>query len=119
MNRRPLIRSLENVHEQLRQIIILGRPSTKRFIFTSGILAQIRAMEAGRDPRTPVLDALKDGLGESVGLLRETGNSANVLTPALTDDSNLFSLDYMGWFGFDFSSLVGSFALAMLTSILI
>ena len=111
MNREPLMRRLEHVHEQLRQIIALGRPSTKRYIFTSGVLAQIKAMEAGKDPKPMVLEALKDGLRECVSLfrelVRENGNFIGAPTPAMTDDSNSFAFEGMNWFGFDFGSLVG------------
>lgn len=117
MNREPLTRRLEHVHGQLRQIIALGRPSTKRYIFTSGVLAQIRAMGAGEDPKPGILEALKDGLRECIALFRagagggRSSVSVGAPTPAMTDDSNPFSLEGMNWFGFDFSSLVGTHTL--------
>ncbi|KAK7757466.1 hypothetical protein SLS62_000481, partial [Diatrype stigma] len=112
-NREPLMRRLEHVHGQLRQVIALGRLSTKRYIFTSGVLAQIRAMEAGEDPKPLIFEALKDGLRECIALFRASAGASSAgvgaPTPAMTDDSNPFSLEGMNWFGFDFSSLDPNF----------
>ncbi|RYP51337.1 hypothetical protein DL768_003341 [Monosporascus sp. mg162] len=103
-NRQPLMRRLEHIHEQLRQILALGRPSVKQLIFTSGVLAQVKAMERGEHPRDAVIEALSESCKASVYLLRECGLSKG--TPAMADDSNPFGFETLDWFGFDFSSLV-------------
>ncbi|RYP78163.1 hypothetical protein DL769_003244 [Monosporascus sp. CRB-8-3] len=108
-NRQPLVRKLEHIHEQLRQILALGRLSVKQLMFTSGVLAQVKAMEQGQDPRDAVIEALKESCKASVYMLRECGLSNG--TPAMTDDSNPFSLEALDWFGLDFTSLDPNFVL--------
>ncbi|KAL3462259.1 fungal-specific transcription factor domain-containing protein [Aspergillus heterothallicus] len=53
-----LTQTLEHILSQLFQIIAMGTPSMKRFGLTAAMLAQIRAMKAGRDVKGVVYEAI-------------------------------------------------------------
>ncbi|KAI1082167.1 hypothetical protein F5B20DRAFT_25264 [Whalleya microplaca] len=106
-NRQPLIRTLEHIQEQWRQIIIFGRPSLKQYIFLSAILSQIKAKESGHDPNPPIFDALKKTMKECVALLQDSGACLQIQGSAddSTDEPSPYSADLMSIFGFDFNAL--------------
>ncbi|KAF2966493.1 hypothetical protein GQX73_g7098 [Xylaria multiplex] len=70
--RKPLMQYLRHVREQWKQVILLGRPSLKQYLFGSCILAQIEAMEAGRDVKPAILETIRRCLRECTGFLRES-----------------------------------------------
>lgn len=60
--REPLIRTLEHIKEQCLEIIKLGHPALKRYVFLAGILAQVRAMERGQNVQAVVVQTAKECL---------------------------------------------------------
>lgn len=104
-NRRPLIASLEHIHEQLRYIIALGKPSCKRYILLSAMLAQIRSMEAGdKDPKSQVMAAVKDSLQDCCELLRQSKAKGTESETGWRDDTSSDWMDTctLELFGLDF-----------------
>jgi hypothetical protein len=107
-HRKPMVQYLKHVRDQWRQVILLGRPSLKSYLFISCIVIQIEAMESGHDVKAGILDAIKRGLRECTGLLRESPVYGNVFNATLDwdDDTSPYAIDTMALFGFDFSTLV-------------
>lgn len=70
-NRAPLIETLEHIAEQLLQGIALGSASMKRYIFVSGYLSQIRAMESGRCVKQAIYTSLIESMKKCHSLLQE------------------------------------------------
>jgi hypothetical protein len=68
--RAPIIRLLEHIKDQLLQIIKLGHPTLKRYIFLAGILSQIYAMERGQPILSAVLNTAKDSVKECYDVLQ-------------------------------------------------
>ncbi|KAJ5164848.1 transcription factor [Penicillium coprophilum] len=68
--RAPIIRLLEHINGQLLQIVKLGHPTLKRYIFLAGILSQIYAMERGQPILSAVLNTAKDSLRECHDILQ-------------------------------------------------
>ncbi|KAE8394223.1 hypothetical protein ETB97_011671 [Aspergillus alliaceus] len=63
--REPVIRILKHIKDQLLQVVALGIPRFKRYIFLSTVLCQIEALESGRNNFRPLLiraaqDSVKD-----------------------------------------------------------
>lgn len=106
--REPLMQYLRHVQEQWKQVIVLGRPSLKQYLFLSCILAQIEAMEAGHDGRAAILETIRRKLHECAALLREAPAYADAGEIAWTDDTSPDTIDTMALFGFDFNALVSS-----------
>ncbi|KAF7535094.1 hypothetical protein G7054_g5634 [Neopestalotiopsis clavispora] len=108
-SRRPVIDILRHIHGQLRHIIALGRPSCKRYVMLSAILAQIDTFDSGLgDTRTEMLRVLKESIEECRGLLQgihEKESAMNTASTPWTDGSDSW-LDSMGLFGFDMNSMV-------------
>lgn len=116
--RAPLTRYLARVRGQWRRIIAAGRPSLKQYLFVSCVLAHVEAVEAGRDPKAAILDAIRAVLREVTGLLRESPayayGGAEVAAEWLDDgDTSPDTIDTMALFGFDFSALDPTFAMDM------
>ncbi|KAI3334662.1 fungal-specific transcription factor domain-containing protein [Ustulina deusta] len=105
--RRPLVQFLRHVREQWKQVIRLGRPSLKQYLFVSCILSQIEAMEAGDDVKTAMLDTIRRVLRECTALLRESPAYGSADEVAWMNDTSPGAIDTMALFGFDFSALVG------------
>ncbi|KAI0425465.1 hypothetical protein F5Y09DRAFT_346663 [Xylaria sp. FL1042] len=108
--RRPLVQFLHHIREQWKQVIRLGRPSLKQYLFVSCMLAQIEAMEAGGGGaavKTAILDTIQRMLRECTVLLRESPAYAGSRTEELAwlDDTSPDTIDTMTLFGFDFSAL--------------
>ncbi|KAI0533784.1 hypothetical protein GGR58DRAFT_95598 [Xylaria digitata] len=106
--RKPLVQYLRHVREQWKQVILLGRPSLKQYLFGSCIIAQIEAMEAGRDVKAAILETIRRCLRECTAFLRESpayGNAGDV-TCEWMGDTSPEAIDTMALFGFDFSALV-------------
>ncbi|THC98848.1 hypothetical protein EYZ11_001695 [Aspergillus tanneri] len=70
--REPIIQILAHIEEQLLQIIGLGYPSMKRYVFLAGILRQIRAMESGQSVQPAVVKTLRDSLKKCCAMLRSS-----------------------------------------------
>lgn len=70
--RAPIVRILQHILSQLRQIISFGSPSLKRYIFLAAVLAQIRAMESNQCIKRVVCETLKHGLQECYALLQSS-----------------------------------------------
>lgn len=68
--REPVVRILEHIKEQLLQIIKLGHPTLKRYIFLAGVLAQIRAMESGQSIQSVVVKTAQESLRECYTILQ-------------------------------------------------
>lgn len=60
--RKPIMRTLDHLREQLLQIIKLGHPHLKRYIFLAGVISQIRAMETGQSVQPAVVRAAQESL---------------------------------------------------------
>ncbi|RJE27028.1 Transcription factor [Aspergillus sclerotialis] len=71
-NREPLISKLKHLLEQLRQIIVMGCPSFKRYGVLSAMLGQISAMGSGQSIKQVIYDTLTTGLKECCNLLKES-----------------------------------------------
>lgn len=69
--RKPIVRRLEHIREQLSQIIALGKPSLKRFVMISAALAQIKALEAGGDVKAAFYAAVKEAMQRCTKSLQE------------------------------------------------
>ncbi|KAI0460590.1 hypothetical protein F5B21DRAFT_510803 [Xylaria acuta] len=110
--RQPLVRYLRHVQEQWRQVIRLGRPSLKQYLFVSCILNHIEAMEAGWDSKAAMLDTIRQVLRECTVLLKESPayGSTEVASEWL-DDTSPDTIDTMALFGFDFNALDPTFAM--------
>ncbi|KAH8196998.1 hypothetical protein TruAng_008818 [Truncatella angustata] len=102
--RRPLVDTLRHIHGQLRHIIALGRPSCKRYIKLSAILAHIDAVESGvEDPRPKIMDAMIESIRVCMELMIQTldrETTSGVGTP-WTEDTNNGWADSWGLLGFD------------------
>ncbi|KAI0878229.1 hypothetical protein GGS24DRAFT_14096 [Hypoxylon argillaceum] len=108
-HREPFMRYLKHVQGQWRQIIRLGRPSLKQYLFLSCILAHIDAMESGRDAKADILDTIRRVLRECTVLLRESpAYGSTEIAAEWLDDTSPDTIDTMALFGFDFSALVRS-----------
>ncbi|KAG2002044.1 hypothetical protein GB937_009809 [Aspergillus fischeri] len=70
--RAPIVRILQHILRQLRQIISFGSPSLKRYIYLSAVLAQIRAMESNQCIKRVVYETVKHGLQECYALLQSS-----------------------------------------------
>jgi hypothetical protein len=87
-SRAPLIRILDHISDQLLQIIGMGSPSLKRYLFVSAYLSQIRAMESGQCVKQVVYEALIESLKKCHSLLQahaplvgsSSGEAATVTT---------------------------------------
>ncbi|KAI1121862.1 hypothetical protein F5Y10DRAFT_92128 [Nemania abortiva] len=113
-HRLPFLRYLEHVQAQWRQVIRLGRPSLKQYLFVSCILSQIEAMEAGRDVKAAILDTIRRVLRECTLLLRESpAYGGTEIASEWLDDTSPDTIDTMALFGFDFSALDPTFATDM------
>ncbi|CAJ2509303.1 Uu.00g143290.m01.CDS01 [Anthostomella pinea] len=108
-SREPLMKTLDHIREQWRQIICLGRPSLKQYLFLSTILSQIRATEAGQDPKEAIIQTVKTTLAECLAMLQESGVYTNTASSSSlagwTDGTSPFDVDMSGLFGFDLHSL--------------
>ncbi|KAH9904319.1 hypothetical protein F4778DRAFT_59146 [Xylariomycetidae sp. FL2044] len=112
--REPLIRTLEHIREQWQQIIALGRPSLKQYMFLTGMLARIKATEAGQEEgREMVPQAMTDRLKECITLLRESENLSPATNWTTSIETPSLASDPMGFFGFDFSGVDPSLCLDM------
>ncbi|GFF98519.1 C6 zinc finger domain protein [Aspergillus udagawae] len=70
--RAPIIRILQHILRQLREIISFGSPSLKRYIYLSAVLAQIRAMESNQCIKRVVYETVKHSLQECYALLQSS-----------------------------------------------
>ncbi|KAI0414679.1 hypothetical protein F5X98DRAFT_240783 [Xylaria grammica] len=114
-HRKPLMQYLRHVREQWKQVILLGRPSLKQFLFLSCILSQIEAMEAGREVLAAILETIRRVFRECTTFLRESpayGSGEDVACEWM-DDTSPEAIDTMALFGFDFSALDPTFAMDM------
>jgi hypothetical protein len=68
--RAPIVWILQHILGQLLQIISMGSPSLKQYIFFAAVLAQIRAMESNQCIKRVVYGTLKNGLQECYALLQ-------------------------------------------------
>ncbi|KAI0475413.1 hypothetical protein GGR56DRAFT_666432 [Xylariaceae sp. FL0804] len=106
--REPVVRALQHLHQQWRQIILLGRPSLMCYILLSIALRQISCLESGRDPRASARDFFKSILEDCTQLLRESAaacGDASSSTAGWTEDTaSPFSAHAMELFGFDFKT---------------
>ncbi|KAI1427676.1 fungal-specific transcription factor domain-containing protein [Xylaria sp. FL1777] len=103
--RKPLVQYLRHIREQWKEVIRLGRPSLKQYLFVSCILSQIEAMESGRDVKTAMLDTIRRGLRECTALLLESPAYGSTGEMAWMEDTSPGAIDTMALFGFDFSAL--------------
>ncbi|KAI1505193.1 hypothetical protein F5X99DRAFT_369991 [Biscogniauxia marginata] len=105
-NRVPLLRTLNHIREQWRQIMLLGRPSLKQYLFLSVILSQIRAMEMGQNPKLLVFETFNNELKECAALLRQSGlwTDKSESIDGWMDDISPYDADTFGIFGFDLNS---------------
>ncbi|KAJ5885452.1 hypothetical protein N7495_009962 [Penicillium taxi] len=96
--RAPIIRLLEHINEQLLQIVKLGHPTLKRYIFLAGILSQIYAMERGQPILSAVLNTAKDSLKECYDVLQSyrAANTPREVSQDVIDNGLLDSLDFDG-----------------------
>lgn len=94
--RAPIIRLLEHINEQLLQIIKLGHPTLKRYIFLAGILSQIYAMERGQPILSTVLNTAKDSLKECYDVLQSyrAANTPREVSQDVIDNELLDGLDF-------------------------
>lgn len=60
--REPVMRTLDHLKEQLLQIIKLGHPHLKRYVFLAGVISQIRALETGQSVQPAVVRAAQESL---------------------------------------------------------
>ncbi|KAI1489842.1 hypothetical protein F5X96DRAFT_670272 [Biscogniauxia mediterranea] len=106
-NREPLLRTLNHIREQWRQILLLGRPSLKQYLFLSVILSQIKAIELGQNPKLLVYETFNRELKECAALLRESGACEDKSESAdgWIDDTSPYGPDPFAIFGFDLNSL--------------
>ncbi|KAE8148977.1 hypothetical protein BDV25DRAFT_157162 [Aspergillus avenaceus] len=75
--RQSIIRILEHINDQLLQVITLGIPRFKRYIFLSGLLRQIHAMESGTSNVRPlVIKALQESVRQCFTAL-QTSHTVN------------------------------------------
>ncbi|KAI0444677.1 hypothetical protein F4803DRAFT_238362 [Xylaria telfairii] len=110
--RQPLVRYLRHVQEQWRQVIRLGRPSLKQYIFVSCILSHIEALEAGRDTKPAILDTIRTVLRACTVLLKESpAYGSTEIASEWVDDTSPDTVDTMALFGFDFNALDPTFAM--------
>jgi hypothetical protein len=72
--RAPIIKTLERLNSQLREMMNLAFPALKRYLLTSCILAQIRALEAGMPVGGAVLSELQDRLEDAHAILQRVCN---------------------------------------------
>ncbi|KAI0096867.1 hypothetical protein GGR51DRAFT_566931 [Nemania sp. FL0031] len=113
-HRLPFMRYLKHVQEQWREVIRLGRPSLKQYLFVSCILSQIEAMETGQDVKAVILDTIRCVLRECTALLRESpAYGGTEIASEWLDDTSPDTIDTMALFGFDFSALDPAFATDM------
>jgi hypothetical protein len=94
--RAPIIRLLEHINEQLLQIVKLGHPTLKRYIFLAGILSQIHAMERGQPILSAVLNTAKDSLKECYDVLQSyrAANTPREVSQDVLDNGLLDGLDF-------------------------
>lgn len=98
--RAPLLKTLCHIKEQLLQIITLGHPTLKRYIFLAGVLAQIQAMESGQSVQAAVVRTAQESLKECHAILqslRSTDIPQDLLEGLKYDDMSM---------GFDFGAMV-------------
>ncbi|KAI1743865.1 hypothetical protein F4680DRAFT_456567 [Xylaria scruposa] len=113
-HRQPLMRYLRHVQGQWRQVIRLGRPSLKQYLFVSCILNHIEAMEKRRDTKVAVLDAIRQGLRECTILLKESPAYVGTeIASGWLDDTSPDTIDTMTLFGFDFNALDPTWSMGM------
>jgi len=108
--RMPLMQFLRHTREQWKQVIILGRPSFKQYMFVSCTLSYIEAIESGQDPKASMLDTIRRELRLCTTLLQESpaySNSLDVMSE-WTDDTMPYVNETMALFGFDFNMIVGA-----------
>ncbi|GAP90633.2 putative C6 transcription [Rosellinia necatrix] len=136
--RRPLLRYLRRARARWRDVIRLGRPSLKQYLFASCILSHIDALESRRrrrrDPKAAILETIRRELRACTALLRESPAYAyayagdgeeEVGVVAATaaaaawegDDGGCCTateaVDAMALFGFDFGALDTAFDMDM------
>lgn len=100
--RRPFLRRLTHIRNQLFQIIELGNPSMKRFLMTSSFLAQFEAFEAGANAKAAFFDALRQSTRACAVSLQKY---LDTHTPQASDASSVApSSDDME---FNFGDMVG------------
>lgn len=87
-NRAPLIRRLEHIRDQLRQIIALGTPSMKRYNLFAAMIGQIQAMESGQSVKSAVYETLRHTLKDSHALLEANTSPAQGSIHALVGGPN-------------------------------
>ncbi|KAI0602508.1 hypothetical protein F4775DRAFT_581771 [Biscogniauxia sp. FL1348] len=106
-NREPLLRTLSHIREQWRQILLLGRPSLKQYLFLSVILSQIKAIELGQNPKLLVYETFNTELKECATLLRESGacDDKSETAEGWVHDNSPYGTDPFAIFGFDLNSL--------------
>ncbi|CAI7663288.1 unnamed protein product [Penicillium pancosmium] len=97
--RAPIIRLLEHINEQSLQIIKLGHPTLKRYIFLAGILSQIYAMERGQPILSAVLNTAKDSVKECYDVLQSyraanTPREVEVIDNGLLDGLDIGAMDF-------------------------
>lgn len=97
VHRIPIIRTLEHILNQLRQLIALGNPSLKRYNVLSGLLQQIRFLSSPssssskQTAKQVVYDAVKRSLKECQSMLQEhlaTHGAAETNLTSLTAENN-------------------------------
>jgi len=94
--REPIIRSMEHIKEQLLQIIKLGHPTLKRYIFLAGVLSQIHATDLGQNAQAAVMNTVRETLKECYAILQSfrTADMPPGLLAGLNDDDLLASLNF-------------------------
>ncbi|KAI8628112.1 hypothetical protein F5Y19DRAFT_439659 [Xylariaceae sp. FL1651] len=114
-SRKPLVRFLKHIREQWKQVILLGRPSLKQYLFVSCILSHIEAMELGHHQKLAMIDTMKRELQESIAILRDSSASGNItkVPSEWSDDISPYAIDTMALFGFDFNTLDSTFTMDM------
>ncbi|KAI5923020.1 hypothetical protein F4810DRAFT_701453 [Camillea tinctor] len=106
-SREPLVRALQHLRAQWREIMRMGRPSLKQYLFLSVILRQIEAVEQGHNPKLLVYETFSRELRECAALLRESGvcEDRSGAADGWVDDASFYGTDPFGIFGFDLCSL--------------
>lgn len=86
--REPVMRTLEHLKEQLLQIIKLGHPHLKRYIFLAGVISQIRAMETGQGVQPAVVRAAQESLRSCYTALQSASTPIDPQHPLNNFDFN-------------------------------
>ncbi|KAF7593082.1 hypothetical protein BBP40_012099 [Aspergillus hancockii] len=107
--RRPIIRILEHINEQLLQVVALGIPRFKRYIFLTGILCQIDALENGKSNARPLMiKAIQEGVRKCYSALQASQTVNTPETLICTDTPPGLDFDFMDP-NLDFSTFFAHF----------